>query len=565
MKIAYGLAFPDEVTELSIELHCYRHGGGESLGKVYHLTRAWRIAFPEVLPDGSRGYVWSEWTDRRIAAWCGGRFQTWWGPSASGKTEDAAILCLLHWLSAPTETAIHLTSTTAKMLKRRIWGAVVKYYLVYGECVFPGQLKVAENCIVYSPQNLKAGIFGHAVKGGPVDEAVSNIIGIHNTFNVLVIDEMQGTPEAIGSGKVLANLSIGKEFKMLGMGNPMSRLDLLGDFSEPLVGWEKINPGMESWETRRGMCHYFDGLKSPGVLDPDRYPFLLKQIEIDETLKLEGEDSPDWWTMRRGFVPPEGLLPTMISESMLVAGRCFEGVKWGDAGYQIGVGIDPAYSSRGDRCVATPFQWGLDTDGKMKINLLDPIQIQLKLSGDVPMTTFITDSIVSILNELGLDCDSAAMDCSGMQGMMADGVEQKITGRLARIYWGGAVNDAIQVSLLDTRSGKQAYKNRATQLMGHMCQFIKSDMIRGMTKDTALELCRRQLAENVSPIRIESKDEYKARNGHSPDISDSILAGAAFLREIKFIMPEGMRAQPKNVQSRKQKDIDSWEDNFLQP
>jgi hypothetical protein len=562
MKFAYGHAFPDEVTELSIELHFYRNLDDVE-AKIQHLTRAWKIAFPEVLQDGRAGYIWSYWTDRRIRAWCENRYQTWWGPSASGKTEDAAILLLLHWLSAPDCTTVHLTSTTGKMLKRRIWGAIVKYYLLYGEGVFPGYLKVAENAIVFSEANLRAGIFGHAVKDGKIEDAVSNIIGIHNTYNAMLVDEMQGTPPAIASAPT--NLSVGKEFKFLGMGNPMSRLDLLGEWSEPVAGWDSISTALESWETRRGRCYYFDGLKSPGVAEPKKYPFLLKTVEIEETRKGEGEGSPDWWTMRRGFVPPEGLLPTMISESALVAGHAFDDAAWGTTGPETGMGIDPAYSSKGDRCVCYPFQFGFDTTGKMKIRWLAVRQIQLKMAGDKPMLSFIADEVVRIMGDLSINCDNASMDCTGMQGMIADSVEERMMGKIHRVYFGGSVDNEIQVSALDGRTGKEAYKNRATQLMGHMAQYVKADMIRRLDHEAARELCLRQLSEKVSPQRIEAKDDYKSRLGYSPDISDAALVGMAYLREKKRIIPDGMRAgEQDQAQSVRDKDVDAWPDNWLQ-
>lgn len=561
MKFAYGHGFGDEVTQLSIELHFYRHSEDVEK-KIFHLTNAWKIAFPEVLPDGRVGYVWSKWTDVRIRAWCENRYMIWWGPSASGKTTDAAILALLHWLSAPDVTTVHLTSTTGKMLKRRIWGEIVKHYLLYGEGVFPGTLKVAENAIVFSEANLVAGIFAHAVQGGSIQDAVSNIIGIHNTYNVMMVDEMQSTPPAVA--KAPTNLSVGREFKFLGMGNPMSRLDLLGEWSEPLAGWDSINTDMESWETRRGRVYYFDGLKSPGVDDPKRYPFMLKAVEIEETRRSEGEGSPDWWTMRRGFVPPEGLLPTMISESMLVSGHAFDKVTWGTAGPDTGLAIDPAYSSKGDRCVCYPFQYGYDLDGKMRIRFMPVRVVNLQLAGDKPMLTYIAEEVTAIMTELGIDCDQTCMDCTGMQGMIADTIEQRVVGTMTRIYFGGSVNAEIQVSAIDTRSGKDAYKNRVTQLMGHMAQYVKSGMVREFDQEAARELCMRQLVEKVSPQRIESKDDYKARHGYSPDISDAALVATAFLREKKGIMPDGSRAVYPSTIGSAHKDVDGWEDNWLQ-
>jgi hypothetical protein len=560
-KIRHGLIFEDEVTDLSIELHCYRWGGTEH-NQAFHLKRAWQIAFPEKLPDGRDGYIWSEWDDWSIECWCNNRWATWWGASATGKSTRAAILVLLHWMSAPDQTTIHLTSTTAKMLKLRIWGEVLKYYQLYGEGVFPGIYLVAENAIVYSKSNQKSGIFGHAVMAGPADKAVSNIVGVHNTFNVLVVDEMQGTSRVLA--KAPTNLMVGKEFKFLGMGNPMSRLDFLGDWSEPLTGWDTVTPETGQWNTKRGVCLHFDGLKSPGVKDPERFSFLLKQREIDETIEHDGVNSPNYWTMRRGFVPPEGLMPTLMTESFIVQHKMMGSVTWRD-GYEMGAGIDPAYSSKGDRAVFYPFRYGTDIEGRFRVCFMPPEIIPLNLNGETPIAYYLAAEINRIMSRLGMPDDHVAMDCTGVQGMLADICEQEHGLKIHRVYFGGKASTAL-MSESDNRRYAQTCKNRVTELWMTMSQFGKSDMIRGLTVDTVKELVQRLLVCNVSPMCLESKTEMKARTGESPDLADGAVIGLAFLRDQVGITPGDMEIQVlgrDGVLSVQEKDIDGWDDNFL--
>lgn len=560
-KIRYGLIFEDEVTDLSIELHCYRWGGsGQS--QAYHMRNAWRIAFPEVLGDGRAGYVWNEWTDERIEAWCENRWQTWWGASGTGKSTDAAILGLLHWMSAPDQTTIHLTSTTAKMLKLRIWGEVLKYYQLYGEGVFPGMYKVAENAIVFGPNNQKSGIFGHAVMAGPADKAVSNIVGVHNTFNVLIVDEMQGTSRVLA--KAPTNLMVGKEFKFLGMGNPMSRLDFLGDWSEPRTGWDTVTPETGKWATKRGICVHFDGLKSPGIREPDRFPFLLKQREIDETIEHDGVNSPNYWTMRRGFVPPEGLMPTLMTESFIVQHKMTATVEWRE-GYQMGAGIDPAYSSKGDRAVFYPFKYGTDKEGLFRILFMNPEVIPLNLNGETPMAYFLSNEINTLMNKLGIPSDHIAMDCTGVQGMLADICEQEHGMKIHRIYFGGKPSDAL-MSTSDYRKYSETCRNRVTELWMTMSQFGKAGFIRGLTIETTRELVQRLLISNISPMCLETKTDMKARTGESPDLSDAAVIGLAFLRDQVGITPGDAETQLRPMdqqQSVQEKDVDGWDDNYL--
>ena len=118
-----------------------------------------------------------------------------------------------------------------------------------------------------------------------MEEALHNLIGYHNTRVLLVVDEAQGTREAIF--QATDNLAKNPEFKCLLMGNAESREDPHGRFSEPLGGWISVDPeSSEQWETRGGpakglgCCVFFDGRKSPAITEPDgerKYPFLINQ------------------------------------------------------------------------------------------------------------------------------------------------------------------------------------------------------------------------------------------------------------------------------------------------
>jgi hypothetical protein len=86
----------------------------------------------------------------------------------------------------------------------------------------------------------KNGIFGLAIEDGPVEEALHNLIGYHNSRVLLVVDEAQGTREAIF--QACDNLEKKAEFKALLLGNAESREDPHGRFSEPLGGWLSVDP-----------------------------------------------------------------------------------------------------------------------------------------------------------------------------------------------------------------------------------------------------------------------------------------------------------------------------------
>src|SRR3990167_2477526 len=274
-KQKYGMHFSDETSDATIELFMYRYSAKDWQQKAFHMKNVIVMLYPESLPFGRKGYLWSPWANRRLESWCRNNRQTWIGPSSSGKSTDAGMLVLVHWLSAPDKTTIQVCSTTQNMLEKRI--------------------------------------FGKAVLKGTVEQSTGDMIGIHNDYNVLVIDEMQSTRRAAVEAE--ANLSTGREFKFLGMGNPVSRLDPLGEYSAPVDGWESVNPSMEEWKTKKGVTLFFDGRKSPAITEPDgkeRYFFLLNQDQIDDVASSDGINSVKFWSQRIGFMPPEGLQNTLF-------------------------------------------------------------------------------------------------------------------------------------------------------------------------------------------------------------------------------------------------------------
>ena len=393
--IAYGFEFPDNTWEAAIHLYCYRYwdeSNPDLLEKHKHFEMAIKIALPEDLGNGRKGYVWSKWSHDRIKAWCYNDFQTWWGPSSSGKSTDAGLFSLFHWLSAPDRTTIMVCSTTKDMLDRRIWREIVRYHSLlkrlHGEEKIPGTRSRQPPTITLDDPNSAEGentinaMFAIAIQRGTVEEAVGNIVGVHNDYNVLIIDEMQATRKA--AVEAFDNLSTGREAKFLGMCNPVSRLDSLGQYSEPTEGWNSISTDDENWETRKGRCYYFDGLKSPGVDNPEKFHFLLTRKQIDSMTIDPGPDSPRFWSQRRGFVPPEGLTMRVFTENYANKFDIKKRATW-KTNPQLCLSLDPAFSTGGDKAVLTPMKIGVFDNDMTGIELQKQIVVNLELSHSQPL------------------------------------------------------------------------------------------------------------------------------------------------------------------------------------
>lgn len=564
MRERYGQLWQDAITDLSIELRMYRKSS-PGPDKTRYFTNAFRVLFPETMANGKRGHTWNEWTERRVKAWCedefkpgDSNFQTWWGPSSAGKSTDCAAILLIHWFSAPDETTVLICTTTKDMLELKVWGEVERLYLLLGPG-FPGKLYPGSSRIILGDENSKNGIFGIAVQRG-------DPIGVHNKYNCLVIDEAQDNI-LMGAADSIDNLATGEEFKCILMGNPQSHFDPLGKYSEPKDAWNRVNVDCDAWETKEGKCLHFDGEKSPAIKDPEKFYFLIKQVDLDKMKRRRGKDSPRYWSYGRGFLPPEGMVNTMFAESFLLKFQCMKAPDWK---YISGVYlvVDPSYSAGGDACVAQPFNVGETMDGQWSIGFLDPIEIQLELSQGEPMVYYLAGKVQEACEKLNVPSAHVACDTTGVQGMFVDVLEKQMGSGIFRVAFQGTPSD-LPVSTEDPRLAKDVYRNKVTELWARLWEYCHAGQVRGLSVETVKQLCARQFSDKRQSGRyeeLESKKIFKGRYGRSPDNADACCIAAAYCRERLGIIPGGTFAMYDGTQQEtdfREMDLDSRKDVFL--
>lgn len=589
--IAYGLEFPDDRNEISVELKCYllnhpTEKGG--LGAAGHLRKAIRILWPEHDAHGRPILIWHDWLDRRIEAWCDDRIQMWWGPAASGKSTDAAVLALIDWYASPLDTTTIICSTTLRMLRRRIFGEIVRLHNAASrihKVKLPGIYLKSQVAVLLNPElnpdgdgnmeDEKSGIFGFAIQQGSKEEAKDNIIGQHNRRVRLLIDEAQH-PITEVAFEARANLMKGcDDFKLVGFGNPDSRLTPLGRYSEPVAGWESINPDMESWKTKLGVCHYFDGLKSPGITDPERCSFLIKQQDFDDEIADTGFDSPDYWQFCRGYVRPEGTPLEIISETFAIKHKMMAMPEW-VSGYRIGAGCDPSFSSGGDRRVVVPFRVGACTWGVQVIAFLEPFDIYIEASKlkERNFSRQMVDKILEKCKELGVEKALFGIDSTGAQNVLADMIDEswEEDGHIVRVEFGGKATDRM-ASNTDQRPAHEVYANRVTELWYDMVSFGKAGQIRGLPIQALKEFSIRQILVEEKRMRttkrqIEPKKIMKERTGgKSPDEADACCVALSVVREKLDIHPGSVSVTIKDRRREDlfaiEYDMDSDDDLYL--
>lgn len=575
-RYKYGKRHDPSVPDATIELWAYRNyeDTDRKIPKSDHMLNAIRLLWPEEMPNGKRGHIITKWTERRVRAWCEKTFkegdqdfQTWWGPSSVGKSADAAVIVLVHWLSAPDKTSVTICSTTGAMLMKRIWSDLLKYHrMVPG---LPGEWRSTKFAILLGDDNSRNGIFGIAVQKGTIEEAVGNIVGVHNEYNVLVIDEMQATKQA--AVDAFDNLSTGKEAKFLGMGNPIRRLDPLGIASKPKAGWNSVSAKThEEWQTAKGKCLFFDGLKSPGVDDPAKYWFLLTQKQIDSMRVDPGEDSPRFWSQRRGFVAPEGLCQTVFTENFIIQHNMQQVPEWSGMPIMI-AGHDPAFTTGGDDAILYPIKIGIMTNGFIGIHFMKQEKIFMRVSADVPLEFDMARQVIARCKDLGISARNLGVDVTAQQTAYASILDKEWGEHVTRVQCAGSASERrISDDPSDERIARDVYHNKVTELWYQFREFGLHDQIFGLSDEAVIELCSRLLDNSKARLAVESKDEMRLRSGVSPNIADAACIGlevAAMLYGAKPGSTRPLSDMPENEamsdEQYREFDLDDEEKTYL--
>jgi len=526
----YGKNFPTEDRK-AIELWCFKNDPPGGLGRYQHLRNSidliWNAFKPATL-------IWNEFSERMMRSFCENKWVTVTGPGASWKTTCAALYCLTSFYSSPHNTVVICTSTTLDGLKRRIWKEITKFHRLrplYGHSVAGPPPKIQ-----FRKGDDDAGIFGIATDKGEIDKALGKIIGFHSPNEIVLVDEMPYTPEAIVEACV--NLESGSaSFEFKGLGNADDHLDPHGRMCEPLAGWDSIDVESEEWPTQRGICIHLDGLKSPNVLDKTKnYPGLLNQNDIDTTAAVYGVDSPQFWQMRRGFWAPEGIQKTVLTMPMIIRGKSREKGVF-DQSYVLGAALDPSFTALGggDRC---PLRFGRcgEMDGRKTLEFLETVYIQTKTSLDDPLHYQIVRATKEECLKRGVLPYFFALDATGEGGGLASIFQREWSREILCVEFGGRPSKT-PVSTTNPKRGDQEYYNAVTELWFYFRLLVQNEQIKGLDDPTIIEFCRRWWSMKGLYIALETKEKMKERTRRSPDLADCAVILARLFQVRDKLLP----------------------------
>lgn len=457
----------------------------------------------------------------------------------SGKTFTAGRYAFHWWLAAPNASIVILTSTTKEMIRRRIWPVIQQMYFdtkevigkrhgISSDDVNIGHLIDSKTTLQCQKGDDKHAIFAIAVAYGETNSAVARIQGQHAQRILLIIDEATDTPEAIY--KTIPNLRKGcQDLVVLAIGNPISRYtDPFAKVCEPLDGWPSVNPRTIDWTGRacqevcfeQGPVIHFFGPDSPNVrAHKTIFPFLYTWEDHQMCIKGEAENTVEYWKWVMGFPPPEGVVDTVLSETMIEKYDARGKHQWHQRSFLISF-LDPAFG--GDKCLQKFAQLGdINGGASMGLTITETIEIKVKALSPHERDYQIARSAIDNCRVKGVTPEHFGVDSTGTGRGVYAIIAEEWSPLIARVEFGGLPSDMI-ASEEDNKPAKEVYDLKVCELWFSVRDFVRRGALKGMTSQEILEFCTRTYKMKARKYSLEPKDDYRAKFSHSPDDADCV-------------------------------------------
>ena len=477
-------------------------------------------------------FEWHDWTKKMIGGLCENQWVGLSGCSGSAKTRNVAGFACAWWTAYPEESSVTFCSTTIKSLRKRGWAEVQNFYTALGVNKFGN---FVDSRMIWQAEkgNDKNAILGIAVEDGATIKVADNIKGIHTKRQMIIIDEATAVPPAIF--EACTNMyAYPKEFILVLMGNPRSRLDEFGKFCEPLNGWTSVSVDTEEWETKpqmngvNGIVLRFDSLKSPNIMEGRLVSKHLPTKEKVEARKsrVGSENDPSYWSNDRGFWAPEGLTKTVFTESAIVQHGGYDKHKFTGRNFHIIGALDPARTG-GDRATLRFGKLGELANGQWGLEWMMPLVVPLDARSTKPIDFQLMEQVrrqcerfTHAGQEYHCEPENLGVDATGGGANLCDTMQAIWSPKIMRIIFSGSCSEDA-CSYEDVRPANEVYKNKRVEMYFRSRNALNSQQLKGIDNETATELCTLEFDDSKPLMVLMPKADYKMRFGKSPDFADS--------------------------------------------
>lgn len=568
--IADGREFP-LLHPYQIHLRLYRDGIAPE-GRLQHFIAVHNMLWPEHVQ------LHNYWQERIFTAHC----ERWKiivlaGGSSCGKSQAAAKVALIFWLSNPTKNACLVASTTLDSLESRIWGYVIK---LAETAALPIPIRIIQGKpqkLVYPKTiNKLHGMFATAIKQGVDTRVINNLIGRHPEKGLmLVLDEATDMPPAIVDS--IPNLEeVAEMFQCFAIGNSSDKTDLHGALATPKHGWKSIDPETDfAWETLRpgGICLYFNPNDSPAIKDPDPVKraligkFLINQTRLNEKIRQYGTDSDSYYRFVLGFWRMTEATDTAMSTVFLEEHNVNSKVEWlGINPLYTVAGLDPAFKLRGKGCILRLAIWGQTTSGKLVLDYRDTellFRLKTTHSTGVSVEQQVASQVCDILKQYHVPLRLLTVDSTGVGRVLPELIRHTYVTDDYALKLISAGNKTSRRTIAVTESLDNVICLTPTDMWDVCKDFLLQDHIKGLDAVTQKQLTtRKMLTDEKSGLTyLEPKHVYIVRMGavdpklaHSPDEADAAILALmtavhrlGFIPGMRWAVPDNMKLDPYSL------------------
>lgn len=584
MAIRYGLFFStSEYSQLELdllaEMEAIRRGGkwtgkgGQAfgLGLVQHFKNACDIIWPWI--DWHR---WTELCNKEIRR-PGAKVTVLMGPGSGGKTNIAGWEYLLEYYVNPHNTLVMISSTDMRGLELRVWGeikmlherAIERFpwlpgYLIDSKhCITTDRLDEDEAAEGLRTRDLRKGVIGIPTVQGSKNVGLGKWQGVKQEHLRLIADDCTAMANTFLSA--FANLNNNIDFQALILGNPDDTLDPLGIAAEPKEGWSShLEPEKTAtWDTKfyNGRCVNLVGTDSPNFDHPQdekpRYPYLVSQRKINETLSAFPADSFEYYSQCVGVMKISGLSKRVVTRDLCKEFNASEGCVWdGESNIVRIAGLDASYG--GDRMPLGYVEFCRCIDGKTRIKIYPPKLVSLRVKTSTPMDaeTQIAHQVKEYCEANSIPAENFFHDSTG-RGSLGTALARVWSAGCNPVEFGGTptkrpvsndlfIYDKEQTGVKRLVRCDEYYANFVSELWYSIRFAIEADQIRGLPEDVMNELCMRrfEITKNDKK-KIEPKDKFKEQYGFSPDLADWLAICVEGARRKGFLISKLSAPEPK--------------------
>jgi hypothetical protein len=468
------------------------------------------------------------------------------GCGSSGKTQFCAMYSIIHWLCSPLETLVLVTSTDLKAARKRIWGAIKDLWqavpgLGGNAVVLDAYCSIIPVDAAGNKLSERSGIALIAGEKKKEKDAIGKIIGSKNKRVFMIADELPELTEAIPEA-AFSNLVTNPFFQFIGIGNFKNRYDPFGVFVRPKAGWESISVEDDGWETDRGWCLHFDGLRSPNILaGKEEWPIYgSKQLAAHR--KDLGENTAGFWRMCRSFETPISNDNAIYTEPDFIAGKAYEKVLWLTTPISLS-SLDPSYTQGGDRCAQWIASFGQTKDLSLVLQFERLLLLRENvLIRDKDRHRQIAEQFRDNCKTHGVLPENAALDATAAGSVLHSLLAECWSDKVLKVDFSGQPSD-LPISAVDPKRACDAYDRRVSELWYIGKEFLRFGQLKGIPDDLAREMKARTFDTVKSAdglkMRVETKKEMKVRIGYSPDLADSAFVLIDLARVRHGFVPRG--------------------------